>query len=274
MQKPYNARLWLAIGAVLTVIGITATPASAAEALKPGDIFRDCNGCPEMVVIPAGNFVMGSVKGRKRELPRALVTIPDPLGVGRYEVTFDEWAQCHADGGCEKIPTDRGWGRGKRPVMSVTLKEVQAYMSWLSKKSGHTYRLPSEAEWEYAARAGTPTEYWWGDDMGKGFANCRGCGTEWSGVKSAPIGKFKPNPWGLYDVHGNVLEMVSDCWQNNLVGVPTDGSPRTGAKCTNRVVKGGAWYYLSKVSRAASRARNDARVYSYFIGFRVFREIK
>ena len=109
--------------------------------------------------------------------------------------------------------------------------------------------------------------------MERGFANCRGCGTEWSGVKSAPVGRFKPNPWGLYDVHGNVLEMVSDCWQNNLVGIPTDGSPRKAANCSNRVVKGGAWYYLSKVSRSASRARNDARVYSYFIGFRVVREL-
>lgn len=226
---------------------------------------------------------MGSTKGRKRELPLTKITIPDPLAVGRYEVTFDEWDTCQAEGGCSIKPTDRGWGRGKRPVMSVTFRQVLEYIAWICKKTGHKYRLPSEAEWEYATRADTTTEYWWGNRMGKGFANCRNCGTEWSGVKSAPIGKFKPNPWGLFDVHGNVLEMTSDCWEQTLVGIPTDGSPRLFVltsknkkpnKCISRVVKGGAWYYLSKVSRAASRVRNDQRIYSYFIGFRVFREIE
>ena len=241
---------------------------------KPGDIFKDCKICPEMIVIPAGKFLMGSTKGKKRELPVTEVVIPRPLAVSRYEITFDEWDACHADGGCAKKPFDRDWGRGKRPVMNVTHDEVWEYMGWISKKTGHTYRLPSEAEWEYAARAGSKTEYWWGDKMVPGAANCRGCGTEWSGIKSAPVGSFKPNPWGLYDVHGNVLEHVSDCWSLSLKNLPPEGLPKITKKCTSRTVRGGAWYYLSKVSRSASRARNDIRIYSYFIGFRAFRELE
>ena len=276
-----NTRTTLVLLASIGLLLLTE-PADAAGKMKPGDIFRDCADCPEMVVIPAGSFTMGSVKGRKRELPLTEIKIPRPLAVSRYEVTFDQWDACTADGGCSVDPTDRDWGRGKRPVMSVTFAQVQEYMAWITKKTGHKYRLPSEAEWEYATRAGTKTEYWWGDKMGEGYANCRGCGTEWSGIKSAPVGRFKPNPWGLYDVHGNVLEMTSDCMAWTLEGVPTDGKARLveltrkgkeKKKCLNRVVKGGAWYYLSKVSRAASRVRNDQRIFSYFIGFRPFREI-
>ena len=203
--------------------------AEAAENLKPGNSFRDCKGCPEMVVIPASDFLMGSNKGRKRELPRTRITIPRALAVSRYEVSFDEWEVCHAEGGCKKIPTDRGWGRGKRPVMSITLAEIREYMAWISKKTGRRYRLPSEAEWEYAARAGSTTEYWWGDEMGKGFANCRKCGTQWSGVKSAPVGRFKANAWGLFDVHGNVLEMVTDCWHKTLEGISVKPASRPNA---------------------------------------------
>ncbi|MBT4939841.1 MAG: SUMF1/EgtB/PvdO family nonheme iron enzyme, partial [Rhodospirillaceae bacterium] len=175
-----------------------------AETLKPGDVIRDCPLCPEMVVIPAGSFQMGSTKGKKRELPLTKITIKKPLAVSRYEITFKEWDACHADGGCTKRPFDRDWGRGQRPVMNVLHTDIAEYMAWLSKKSGHTYRLPSEAEWEYAARAGSATEFSWGDQMLSGAANCRGCGTEWSGIKSAPVGQFKPNAWGLYDMHGNV----------------------------------------------------------------------
>jgi formylglycine-generating enzyme required for sulfatase activity len=245
----------------------------SAKVLVPGDIFRDCPNCPEMTVIPAGSFMMGSTKGKKRELPVKKITIKKPLAVSRYEITFDEWDACHAEGGCSKKPFDRDWGRGKRPVMNVLHTDIAEYMAWLTKKSGHTYRLPSEAEWEYAARAGSETEFTWGDQMKSGAANCRGCGTKWSGIKSAPVGQFKPNAWGLYDVHGNVLEHVTDCWTKSHKKLPTDGSPLVTKKCLSKVVKSGAWYYLSRVSRSSSRARNDTRVFSYFIGFRAFREL-
>lgn len=245
----------------------------ARSPLKPGDIFKDCSSCPEMTVIPAGSFMMGSRQGKKRELPITKITIAKPLAVSRYEITFDQWDACQAAGGCTEKPFDRNWGRGNRPVINVLPKDIVEYMAWLSQKTGHTYRLPSEAEWEYAARAGTTTEFSWGDQMRSGAANCRGCGTKWSGVKSAPVGQFEPNAWGLYDMHGNVLEHVADCWSKSHSKIPTDGSPLIAEKCLSKVVKGGAWYYLSRVSRSASRVRNDSRVFSYFIGFRAFREI-
>ncbi len=279
LLKHYWNWRFLVVLLLLGSVFLLPSPSGAAELsdkkkLRPGDIFKDCKICPEMIVIPVGKFRMGSTNGKKREQPITEVVIPRPLAVSRYEITFDEWDACHADSGCTKKPFDRDWGRGKRPVMNVTHDDVREYMVWISKKTGFTYRLPSEAEWEYAARAGSDTEYWWGDRMQQGAANCRGCGTEWSGVKSAPVGSFKANPWGLFDVHGNVLEHVFDCWSTNLNGLPKDGLPKITKKCGSRVVRGGAWYYFSKVSRSASRVRNDIRIFSYFIGFRAFREIE
>ena len=256
------------------LIGTSSTIAKEPEnSLISGTVFRDCLACPEMSVIPSGTFLMGSTRGKKRELPVTKITIRNPLAVSRYEITFDEWDACYTARGCSKRPSDRGWGRGKRPVINVLLTDIAEYLSWLTKKTGHVYRLPSESEWEYAARAGSQTEFSWGNQMQIGAANCRNCGTEWSGLKSAPVGQFKPNAWGLYDVHGNVLEYVTDCWTTNHNNLPNDGSPILTKNCLSKVVKGGAWYYLPKVSRSASRARNDRRVSGYFIGFRAFREL-
>ena len=253
--------------------GVLSTGVLHTKDIKPGTVFKDCAVCPEMVVLPTGRFSMGSTKGHKREQPVQNITVAKPLAAARYETTFDEWDTCHLAGGCTKSALDRDWGRGRRPVMNVLYADALEYTAWLSQRTGHTYRLPSEGEWEYAARAGTLTEYWWGDTMKKGKANCRKCGTQWSGLQSAPVGSFKPNPWGLFDVHGNVLEYVQDCWSKNHKNVPLDATPRTTKICQSRVIKSGAWYYLPKVSRSASRARNDTRVFSYFIGFRVFREM-
>ena len=268
--------VYLIIGILANFSAITM-PISAKEQknhFNVGTIFKDCPSCPEMTMIPPGTFLMGSIKGKNRERPVTRITIRQPLAVSRYEVTFDQWDACFSAGGCSKKPSDRGWGRGNRPVINILLTDIAEYVSWLTKKTGYLYRLPSESEWEYAARAGSRTEFNWGDQMLPGAANCRGCGTQWSGHKSAPVGQFKPNAWGLYDVHGNVLEYVTDCWTTNHKKVPIDGSPKITQGCLSKVVKGGSWYYLSKVSRSASRVRNDKRVFSYFIGFRVFREIK
>ena len=262
----------LAAFVATAAIWVAADVASAKD-LKPGTVFKDCDECPEMVVLPTGSFQMGSAKGKIREKPIQKVTIAKPLAAGKYEVTFEEWDACHKAGGCTKNVFDRDWGRDRRPVMNVLYTDIHEYTAWLSKKTGHAYRLPSEAEWEYATRAGTSTEYWWGDEMKKGNANCRECGTQWGGFQTAPVGSFKPNPWGLYDVHGNVLEYVEDCWTKSHNKLALDGTPKKTKKCQSRVVKGGAWYYLPKVSRSASRVRNDTRVFSYFIGFRVFREM-
>jgi formylglycine-generating enzyme required for sulfatase activity len=245
----------------------------STKALSVGHVFKDCSDCPEMIVIPDGYFMIGSARGKERELPVTGVTISNPLAVSRYEVTFDEWDACHAAGGCNKKPYDRGWGRGKRPVINILHTDVAQYMLWLSKETGHKYRLPSEAEWEYAARAGSKTEFFWGNKMHLGAANCRECGTKWSGIKTAPVGQFKSNSWGLFDVHGNVLELVTDCWSKSHKELPTNGLPLITKNCKSKVIKGGAWYYLPRVSRSSSRARNDVRVASYFIGFRAFREV-
>jgi len=238
---------------------------------EPYKFFKDCKVCPEMVKIPSGTFEMGSKIGKQNEKPVTKIHIDQPLAVGRFEVTFDEWDACHSEGGCSRKVHDRDWGRKNRPVINVLYSDIQEYLRWIKEKTNKLYRLPSEAEWEYAARAGTTTEYWWGDKMIKGYANCRDCGTKWSGIKSAPVGSFKPNPWGLYDLHGNLLEYVVDCWTNTHANVANNASPTLRPNCRSRVIKGGAWYYLPKASRSASRARNDTRVFSYFIGFRVVR---
>ena len=187
-----------------------ASSAAAAEPLQAGQNFRDCNdGCPDMVVVPAGSFMMGSDEfGRA---PQHRVTIRKPFGVGKFEVTFAEWEACVAGRGCSYNPDDNRWGRGKHPVTSVSWDDAKQYVAWLSRKTGKTYRLLTEAEWEYAARAGSTTLYSWGDDIGRGNAHCSGCGSPFDENRPAPVGSFKPNAFGLYDMHGNVWEWVEDC---------------------------------------------------------------
>ena len=256
-----------------------SAPAAAGDVLKSGDVFRDCPRCPEMVVVPAGSFVMGTkgaekAKGDKRyEGPALRVTLAHAFAIGRYEVTFDQWKACHADGGCGHDPDDHGWGRGRRPVVNVTFADIGEYLAWLTRITGHTYRLPSEAEWEYAARAGTKTDYWWGDAVGRGNANCRECGSQWSGSKSAPVGSFPANPFGLFDTSGNVWDWVADCWNPTLLGAPADGAVRTDGHCGGRVTRGGSWYYFPRLSRSAFRYKNNVLIKSYNIGFRVVRPL-
>lgn len=144
--------------------------------------------------------------------PRHVVKIDYVLAVGRFEVTFAEWDACVAAGGCRRRPDDSGWGRGRQPVINVSWADAQEYAIWLVRRTGKPYRLLTEAEWEYAARAGSAVHYWWGNDAGHGEANCYDCGSRWDGRQAAPVGRFSPNPFGLYDMHGNVLEWVEDCY--------------------------------------------------------------
>ena len=239
-----------------------------------GTLFQDCPQCPELVVVPAGTFVMGAGGRYEQEQPAHPVTIAQPFAIGRHEVTFDEWDACVAAGGCDHTPDDHAWGRGRQPVINVTFAQVETYLAWLSETTGHTYRLPSEAEWEYTARAGTTSEFWWGDDVGTNRANCRDCGSKWSGKQSAPVASFAANPFGLFDTAGNVWEWAADCWVATHDGAPGDGTTRTDGDCRWRVIRGGSWYYFKKNARGAWRFRNDARVNSYGIGFRVLRELR
>ena len=200
--------------------------------------------------------------------------IPEPFAIGRYEVTFDEYDACVAAGGCPTEPYDHRWGRGRRPVINVSYADIEAYLAWLSDVSGHAYRLPTEAEWEYANRGGTTTAYWWGDAVGTGRANCRGCGSDWDGRGTAPVGSFAPNRFGLYDTTGNVLEWVADCWNPSHAGAPDGPAARRDGDCRYRVIRGGNWYYVANTARATWRARNEVRANTYGIGFRVARDLE
>ena len=236
---------------------------------------------PEMVAIPGGQFQMGSPdneRGRSSdEGPVRDVTIA-PFYLSKYEVSFDEYdAFAKATG--RKLPDDRGWGRGERPVIYVSWNDAQAYAAWLSEVTGQSFRLPSEAEWEYAARAGTNTRYWWGNEIRPGkevMANCRECGSEWGGKQTAPRGQFPANGFGLHDTQGNVYEWVEDCWHGNYQGAPQDGRAWIEAdkkKCSGRVVRGGSWDFDADFLRSAFRNWYGADVANDLVGFRLARAL-
>ena len=241
-----------------------------------GGKFRDCGECPEMVIVPSVSFMMGSHigDGFNDERPRHRVRIDYRFAVGVYEVTFAEWDACANAGGCGGyVPDDRGWGRGNRPVINVSWDDAQSYVRWLSRRTDKTYRLLSEAEWEYVARAGTTTQYHWGDEIGHNRANCDGCGSRWDDEKTAPAGSFSANKWGLQDVHGNVWEWVEDCWNVSYAGAPADGSAWGRGACANRVLRGGSWDLRPWGLRAGNRDRDASgdRLISY--GFRIARTL-
>jgi len=250
---------------------------------KPGDRFRDCDDCPEQVVLPAGDFVMGEKGGGIAKDALAVgVSIPASFSISRFEITFASWDACTADGGCAGYrPPDEGWGRGMRPVINVNWNDALNYVQWLTKKTGQTYRLPSEAEWEYAARAGTKSGYWWGKEAGINQAVCQDCGSIFDGERTAPVGSFSMNKFGLFDTAGNVWEWVSDCYDKQSYQFHKD-YPEPFYRIAkfqkfdtcSRVLRGGGWDVMTlgiKPSfRFASSPSNRTNIY----GFRVVREIK
>ncbi len=251
--------------------------------------WRDCADTPEMIRLKGGRFLMGeqSNVGTPYELPVHEVAVSE-FSLSKYEITFDEFDACHADRGCLRKADDEGWGRGRRPVINVTWLDAQQYVAWLSKKTGRKYRLPSEAEWEYAARNGTSTRYGWGDgsiwvcaranvfdrtafqvhpnwhwraDCDDGFA------------KTAPVGSFKPSAWGFHDLAGNVWEWVQDCWHSDYSNAPSDSKAWVhGGDCRKRVNRGGGWGNNPRSMRSATRDADDAESLSDAIGFRVARD--
>ncbi|PTR05981.1 formylglycine-generating enzyme required for sulfatase activity [Nitrosospira sp. Nsp5] len=199
---------------------------------KQAEENKACTDCPELISIPGYKFA-----------------------IGKFAVTFEEWDACVADGGCGGYqPPDNGWGRGNRPVINVNWNDAQTYIQWLSDKSGKAYRLPSAEEWEIAARAGTTTEYYWGDDVGRNHANCDGCGSEWDNRRTAPVGSFKPNAFGLYDMMGNVWQWTDTCWQGN---------------CAKRLFFGGSWNHRPQDMRATTRNWFDTTKRMRYLGFRL-----
>jgi formylglycine-generating enzyme required for sulfatase activity len=249
----------------------------AERALKPQASFRECaKDCPEMIVVPAGAFTMGSPAtepGRfDHEGPQLKVTIAKPFAVSKFDVTFADWDACVSVAGCPKIP-DSGFGRDTKPVMNVSFDEALQYVAWLSKMTGRPYRLLTEAEWEYAARAGSTTAYYWGAEIGKGNANCNGCGSKWDNLQTSPAGSFAANQFGLFDMAGNVWQWVQDCYHEDYNGAPTDGSPWTIGDCSRRVIRGGSWYSTPQFLRAANRERLNPGNRDNGLGFRVGRTL-
>ncbi|MCY3598662.1 MAG: formylglycine-generating enzyme family protein [Gemmatimonadetes bacterium] len=274
----------------------------AAAAFEVFGVFRDCAFCPEMVVVPPGTFTMGSPESEEFrgavEGPQHSVTIGAPFAVGAYEVTFAEWDACVQMGGCRYTPADRRWGRERRPVLYVSWEDAQAYVSWLSGLTGQPYRLLSEAEWEYVARAGTVTARYWGEGVSdlcryangagggsrarsfRGLRFSRGygietgaapCNDEYGGT--APVGSFAPNAFGLYDVLGNVSEWTQDCWNDSHRGAPADGSARESGDCDRRVLRGGSWFIGAWFLRSANRSMNLPDSRDMYYGFRVARSL-
>jgi formylglycine-generating enzyme required for sulfatase activity len=245
--------------------------AEVERALKPQSAFTECaKDCPEMVVVPAGSFIMGSPDGlgHNDERPQHPVTIPKAFAVAKFELTFDQWDACAAQGWC--IPLG---DVGARPVISVNWHDAQQYVAWLSRLTGKPYRLLTEAEYEYAARARTQTAYPWGDNIGKGNANCNDCGSKWDNMQTAPVGSFSPNAFGLYDMEGNVWEWVQDCYQEDYNNVPTDGTADTADDCSRRVLRGGSWYDYPENLRSASRSGYAPASRDTIVGFRVGRTL-
>ncbi len=287
------------------LLATTATGGRAAEPVRHE--FRDCPDCPTMVVVPAGRFIMGSPANEHgrfdAEGPPHAVSV-HAFALGKYDVTSEEFLAFLRETGYQPAPCDpvlglawRSPGRGlayppgdvqppRWPAVCLNWFDAEAYLAWLNSKlrgrAGATagdgpYRLPSEAEWEYAARAGTTAARWWGDAIGTGKANCNGCGSAWNGRELAPVGSFAPNPFGLYDMLGNVWQWTSDCWNESYVGAPSDGSAWQTGDCSKRVLRGGSWSNVPEFIRSAARSRADAAGrdanYSSYAGFHVARTL-
>lgn len=292
------ARIGMAIagGALGALLLLACVRQASAGQLEPGSVFRDCEACPEMVIVPSGSFMMGSPRtprGRyEDESLRHEATIGYPLAVGVFEVTFAEWEACVRDGGCEGYrPDDSGMGRGRQPVINVSWEDARGYVAWLSEQTGEAYRLLSEAEWEYAARAGTESAWFWGEDPADQCRHANGfdrklaerlevedvrikvvpasCSDGYERV--APVGSFRPNGFGLHDVSGNVWEWTDDCWNESYAGAPADGRAWTDGYCLPRVVRGGSWNNPPGLLRSAFRDGIPRENRGFNVGFRVAR---
>ena len=228
-------------------------------ALRPMDHFKECEFCPEMIVVPAGQFSMGAHEDEPAstsdERPQHEVIFAQSFSVGRFAVTFDEWDACLAAMGCSYRPSDQGWGRGRQPVINILWSDAKEYVRWLSKKTGRPYRLLSEAEREYVTRAGTSSGFWWGDDFRPLQANSAHPADYSQPIfgKTVPVDSFAPNPWGFYQVHGNVYDWVEDCGNDSYVNAPSDGAAWMTGNCNVRILRGGAFSRLPKSLRSAAR---------------------
>ncbi|MEX8504321.1 SUMF1/EgtB/PvdO family nonheme iron enzyme [Leptothrix ochracea] len=277
--------------APVSALPIAPAPVAAAPIPAAGTVFRDCVSCPEMVVVPAGSFTMGSSASEtglyESETPAHKVVLAHPFAVGKFEITFEEWNVCVAEHACRPA-WDGGWGEGRRPVIHINYEQAVGYTEWLSEKSGKVYRLLTEAEWEYAARAGTDKLRYWGNSTERAclFANvadqsARQKHPDWAETfdcddafaQTAPVGSYRPNAFGLYDMLGNVWEWVDDCYHATYQGAPVDGSPRLALDCPLRLYRGGSWYGFPKEVRTALRIKSVPTFSNDDLGLRVARSL-
>jgi formylglycine-generating enzyme required for sulfatase activity len=254
-------------------------PAPAAATARPvatgkGAGSRDCSSCPVMVNVQPGSFVMGDDRGYRTEKPAHRVTLESPFAIGKYEVTLEEWNACVSAGACRAIADSSAANLNeKSPALDLSWEDAQQYVRWLSRLTGEDYRLPTEAEWEYAARAGTTSRYWWGSNMEPGKANCKGCGGDWSNEAPAEVDSFPANPFGLHGLNGGVWEWVADCWHDSYRGAPRDGSAWEESDCRRNVIRGGSWRNDSTYAHSASRFKYDNNVRYIQNGFRAAKSL-
>ena len=287
MKKPFAA-IGLALFVVFAISPVpaaSAAPVSEVHAADSGfrDTLRSGGHGPEMMVIPAGRFLMGCVSGSDcdDEKPVHEVVIARPFAMSKYEVTFADYDRFTSPNQVK----DAGWGRGLRPIINISWEEATQYAAWLSAETGKRYRLPTEAEWEYAVRAGSTTKYHFGDNEAQLCQHGNHADTstdyEWRntacsddvGERTAEVGRYRPNAFGLYDMEGNVYEWVQDCWNNSYVGAPTDGRAWTSGDCGLRVVRGGAWGYGPSLLRSASRHALPRWGSDSYLGFRLIQDL-
>jgi formylglycine-generating enzyme required for sulfatase activity len=297
----------LCLAVILAALVLTASSLGHTQVWKDRE-FRECPDCPVMVGIPAGTFLMGSPKSEQgrfdSEGPQHVVSIK-AFALGKYDITSDQFLTFLKHTGYKPAPCDSvlgmGWhspGRGfasapgyeeppNWPAVCLDWRDADAYIAWLNTKvrqlrpellnAKGPYRLPSEAEWEFAARAGTKTARWWGDAIGSNRANCNGCGSKWDNILLAYVDSFAPNPFGLYGMLGNAWQWTADCWHRNYVGAPLDGSAWVEKSCPKHVIRGGSWdnlpVFVRSASRSASTSNGGAFDYSSYAGFRIARDL-
>jgi formylglycine-generating enzyme required for sulfatase activity len=238
---------------------------------RKGQALQDCADCPVVMRIPAGSFTMGQAKGDPSAAPQHTVAVR-AFAIGQYPITVGEWKACVVGGGCGFTPR-MVKADDRTPVHNVSWDDAQQYILWLSRSTGEKYRLPTEAEWEYAARAHTSTRYWWGDTVGTMLANCSDCGGSQDARTPLAVGSFKPNPFGLHDMHGGVAQWVADCWFPNYQGAHADASARDQKNCQKRVLRGGSFRTDRETITASARGNYDSSVRYIAHGFRVARDL-
>ncbi|WP_442865830.1 formylglycine-generating enzyme family protein [Burkholderia sp. IMCC1007] len=254
---------------------VVAAPSAAPQkggATAAGE-FRDCPACPAMLTVNPGAFAMGSNSGDPSEKPAHRVTLDHSFALGKYVVTVAQWNACRDAGACPRLSSDSN-AAANAPARDLSWDDAQLYVKWLSKISGKPYRLPTEAEWEFAARGGTATRYWWGNEMRPGNANCKDCGSPWHADAPDNVGSFAANPLGFYDMAGGVWEWVSDCWHATYKNAPADGRSWDEPNCQVRVIRGGSWRDGAGYMPVSTRFKYDSSVRYSANGFRVARDLK